>query len=206
MSEVEKRTVDAYYERLQREEALLGDPTETARLQEYLSPEGVASRNERLAFLAGKRKMDFEAMLNHPVESLNPDRLASDLQAFNDAIDASARQSLEAIFGKQESAAQSKAQSEVERRTLDAYYERLKREAQAKKGAERDRLKAEMDAVDKKRKRVFPPLKPSEPIPSSLDEIVARIIKSNKKPVFGFDISGSFAPAAKATERELQKR
>lgn len=206
LSEVEKRTVDAYYERLKREDARLSDPTEAVRLQEYLSPEGIASRNERLASLASRRKMDFEVMLSRPVESLSPDRLASDLQAFNDAIDVSARQSLEAIFGKQESAAQSAAQSELERRTLDAYYERLKQEAQSKKGAERDRLKAEMDAVDKRRKQVFPPLKPSEPIPSSLDEIVARIIKSNKKPVFGFDISGSFAPAAKATERELQKR
>jgi hypothetical protein len=51
------------------------DPTEVSRLAYFLSPEGIQARHERLSQMAAKKTAEFEAMLNRPMPSMDPERI-----------------------------------------------------------------------------------------------------------------------------------
>ena len=158
-----------------------GDTTEASRLAYFNSPEGIQARRERFAAISAKLASDFETVLSRPVESLNPERIAAGLDELDAQINAAAQAALErlGISSVADQIAQER-QAQTEQRSTESFATRKQQQAQSAAA--------------------------QTPPPLTTHQAFRNVIAARRKPVIQVNLSRTFFPAAKATERELQRK
>ena len=158
-----------------------GDRTEADRLAYFTSPEGIQARRERFAAISAKLASDFETVLNRPVESLNPERIAAGLDELDAQINAATQAALErlGISSVADQIAQER-QAQTEQKSAESFAARKQQQAQSAAA--------------------------QTPPPLTTHQAFRNVIAARRKPVIQVNLSRTFFPAAKATERELQRK
>jgi len=161
--------------------SLSGDTTEASRLAYFNSPEGIQARRERFAAISAKLASDFETVLNRPVESLNPERIAAGLDELDAQINSAAQAAIEriGISSVTDQIAQER-QAQTEQRSSESFAARKQQQAQSAAA--------------------------QTPPPLTTHQAFRNVIAARRKPVIQVNLSRTFFPAAKATERELQRK